>query len=227
MSRKGNSRHVKRLAASQYAGAKRKEAAYLAKPTPGRHTLEQNATLLSIIRDMLHIANTEKEAELPVRAGSFKVNGRIVKDIKYPIGYGDVIQILPLGKFYGIGINKQGKITVKEVKEAQGRTAKIIGKYVAKGKKIMLRLNDGTVVGFEKPANVNDSVRISLDNKIDGILKLQEGARCEVFKGAHAAETGTITGLTNGTAQISAKARIKSSSGTFETLVENIIVTGE
>ena len=47
MAEKGNSRYMKRLNAPEYFGIHRKEHAYVTKPNPGRHTLEQVRSALA------------------------------------------------------------------------------------------------------------------------------------------------------------------------------------
>ena len=227
MARHGNSRHIKRLAASGYSKPARKASAYLAKPNPGRHALDSSVALLVLVRDKFGIASNAAEARKIIGQGKVEVNGTKVTEPWYPVGFGDTITLADSGESYSIGIAKHGTIGVEKLegKKAWGRMLKVIGKYLAKGNSAMLRLYDGSVVRNEKGAGVNDTVVLS-GNTVDKVLKFEEGAQCLVISGAHAAERGSIAGIKKGNASSPATVAVQSGSGQFETLVENVMVVG-
>ncbi|MGC8547750.1 MAG: S4 domain-containing protein [Candidatus Micrarchaeia archaeon] len=225
MSNKGNSRHLKRLAASAYAGTHRKEAKYLLKPRPGRHSVEQSITLASLIRDKIAYAKTLKEAESVIKKGNIELNGKIVKDEKQAVGFGDLVHIVPTNEYFAIGVNRQGAISVSKASSDAKRIAKIVGKYVTKHKKIMLRLHDGTVVAAPDGAKVNDSVVLA-EGKVERLVKFEPGVQCVVYKGRHTGEIGKLKSIKPGTAQSKATVELEAKSGIIQTLAENIIAVG-
>ncbi|MEM3181390.1 MAG: S4 domain-containing protein [Candidatus Micrarchaeaceae archaeon] len=227
MSRKGNSRHIKRLAASKYMGIERKAAKYTIKPKPGRHSLAKSIALASLIRNKLHYASTMKEAVKVIKQGSIEVNGVSLKDAKQAIGYGDIIKIKPTEEYFKIEVNRQGAIKVEKSSTEPKRIAKILGKYVSKANTSMIRLHDGTVMRIPNGMKIstNDSVLIS-NNKIEQVLKLEQGASCVIYNGRHTGEKGTIKSITKGNALERAHVEIETDSGTVQTLLDNIIVTG-
>ncbi len=226
MARHGNSRHLNRLATSTYARVNRKTTKYLAKPSAGRHTLERSIALVVLLRDKLALASNAGEARKVIKSGSVEVNGRRVTDDRYPVGFGDVVKLVQTGEAYVIGVGKGGDIKLdKAAGKEQGRTIKIIGKYVSRGRKVMLRLYDGTTVPGDAAAKVNDSVLIE-GGKIKSVLKFESGAKLIVVKGAHASETGTLKEIKAGSATSVAAVMIESKGGTFETPVENVMVVG-
>jgi len=225
MSNKGNSRHLKRLAASRFMGVHRKEAKYAAKPTPGRHTLAHSTSLLSILRDKLFYASSGAEAKHIIKKGAITLNGRLVKNASIAVGYGDIIGILPTNEYYKVSVNKQGAVVLEKASSDAKRIGRIQDIYVVKGNKKMMRLHDGSVMPAIEGAKVNDSVVIG-NNKPESLLKFDSGATCFVYKGRHTSETGKIKEIIKGSARSGSKVRVANDRGTFETLVENVIVIG-
>ncbi len=225
MARHGNSRHLTRLASSMYARVSRKTTKYLAKPSAGRHSLERSIALVVLLRDKLSLAANAGEARRVIKSGGVEVNGRKVSDDKYPLGFGDVVKLVQTGESYAVGVGKHGDIKLEKAGKEHGRTLKVVGKYLASGKKVMLRLYDGSTVPGESSTRVNDSVVLE-GSKVKSVLKMSNGAKCIVIKGAHTSETGVIKELKAGGATSVAAAKIEGDGSTFETPVENIMVIG-
>lgn len=227
MARHGNSRHLKRLASSMYPRVSRKTAKYLAKPSPGRHNLERSVALYVILRDKFGFAANANEARKSIKGGNVQINGRAVKDDKYPVGFGDVITLVQSKEVYSVTIGRYGDIKLDRIegKEQHARTLKVIGKYLSRGSKIMLRLYDGSATPGAKEVKVNDSVVMS-SGKIKSVLKFEPGAKCLVVKGAHASETGVIKEIKSGSATNVAAVMIEGSGGSFETPADNVMVVG-
>ncbi len=226
MASKGNNRHVKRLAVGTYPGIARKTATYLIKPNPGRHDLRNSVALLALIRDKLDLASRAKEARGMINGGKIEVNGAVIMDEKYPVGFGDIVTLKPTGESYSVGVRKNGALTMDKVeKKAAERTLKVIGKYVVKGNRMMVRLFDGSAVESAKGVSVNDSVVLS-KGKISKAIKFEEGAKCLVIRGTHAAKSGKISEIVKGSALREATVRVDGADGKFETTVRNVMVVG-
>ena len=226
MANKGNTRHIKRLASSKYVNVSRKTSKYLAKLNPGRHSANDSIAITTVIREKIGAASNAAEARLILRNGLVQVNGKQVKEEKYPVGFNDVIVLKPDNATYRITVGRMGTFTIEKIKKAAPRELKVTGKYVNKGNKIMLRLHDGTIIPGNAEIKVNDTVIVK-EGKLDGHIRLEKGAQCLVVKGTHAPEKGTIEAVKEGTALRSPTVEIKGSSGAFETLLENIMATKE
>ena len=225
MASKGSSRHITRLAVGHYSKVSRKTAAYLAKPRAGRHSLGDSVALLVILRDKLAIAANSKEAKRIIVTGQIEVNGKRVVDEKYPVGFGDVITLRPTKEAYAIGIGKKGAISVEKAGKEAARTLKVVGKYAEKGNRIMIRLLDGTAMAAAKDVRVNDSVVLE-KGAIKKTLKFEQGAKCLVISGTHAAEAGTIKEITKGSAVRAQTVKVESGASEFETLADNVMIVG-
>jgi ribosomal protein S4E len=225
MSRKGNSRHINRFAASKYLKINRKVSQYVAKPDAGRYTLGNSMALITLLKEKLGVSTNSKEARYLIKGGNISVNGKTVRIERYPVGFGDIITIVPINKSYRIGVAKKGVISTEEHAKEKGRTMKVIGKYVGSKNTTMLRLYDGTVVKGKEGVKVNDSVVLD-GNAIKSIIKMQKGAKCYVIKGTHASESGIILDIISGTATRAPIVQVEGASK-FQTLLDNVMVTGE
>lgn len=226
MGNKGNNRHIKRIASDNYVHVERKVKKYVVKPDAGRHTGNSSIALITVLKEKLFLAKNSFEARRAIKSGEIQVNGKVVKQERYPLGFGDIIHVVPAKSEYIVTVAKYGHVDVKKMEhKTDAMPLKVIGKYIASGKKIMIRLHDGTTVPGSNDLKVNDSVTLE-NGKVSKHMKLEKGAKCLVVKGLHASESGTIKEIKPGTATRPATVEIEAGKGMTETLLENILVTG-
>ncbi len=226
MGSKGNNRHIKRLASPRYLHVEKKVNAYVIKPNAGRHTLDSSIALATVLKEKLGVASNTKEVKQILKSGNVEVNGKQVKDERYPLGFGDVLHFKPSNERYSVGVGGRGAVSIEKLEGMEPVHAfKVIGKYVAKGNKEMIRLYNGTVIPSAKGVSVNDSVYLK-EGRVQDVLKLQKGAHCLVIKGVHAAESGVISEIKLGTALRKATVAIEGGKGRTETLLDNVMVVG-
>jgi|GEM_PF-4086654 len=226
MARKGNSRHINTLSAPLYFGVHKKESKYIMKPNPGRFNLESSIPLALVIKK-LGIAKIMRNVRKIVKSGVVTVNNKKVLDLKYPIGFGDIIAIE--NNVYKIDVEKHGRVDIKKIEKPDydNMIYKVVHKYKAKKGEIMVRLHDGSITKADKNVKVNDSVIIDQSRKIKQILPLKENAKCYVTSGIHVSTEGIIKEIKEGSAKSRASVVIETPNNEkFETLVKNIIVMG-
>lgn len=225
MGNKGNNRHIKRLASASRLRVKRKEAVYLSKPKAGRHKRDDSVALGVILREQMEGIDTAKEANKALLEGSIEVNGKVIKEFKYPVGLEDYVHIKPSNEYFKLSIGAHGSLKAEKVKGYSSRIMKVIGKYIAPSNKLMIVLHSGETREGKNEIKVNDSILLK-DDKIEKVLKLEKGAECIVISGTHASETGRIKEIKQGTSTREALIEIESNSKNFETLLNNIMVIG-
>ncbi len=225
MSNKGNNRHIKRLASSRYMAIERKKNKYLINPDPGRFGGESCIAIATVLKEKLGVADNSRETRYMLRSGKVMVNGDVVKEEKYPVGLSDVISLKGSDEAYSIGIGKYGSIKIEKADGVAKKEVKVVGKYLSKGRKEMIRLYNGDVMGAGgKAVNINDSVVLE-GKKIVDVLKLDNGSKCVVIKGRHAPAKGTIRKIIKGTMLRASSVEIEPEHGEkFETVLENIMV---
>ncbi len=227
MAGKGNSRHMKSLTTSRYASIQRKaHGKYLMKPAAGRHHLQDCIPLALLLLKGSFVDKTE-DAKRSLRLGQVTVNGKTVREPKYPVGLGDVVDVIPAKRSLQLGINQRGQISIADSERGKHarRVCKIVGKYTTRKNVTMVRLHDGANLDVKAAVKVNDSVLLDSKNAIEKILPLKEGANCLIINGVHVGARGSIAELKGGHMHKSASAVINSEKGErIETLVKNLMV---
>ncbi|MAH49453.1 hypothetical protein CMI37_26760 [Candidatus Pacearchaeota archaeon] len=163
------------------------------------HSVKKGIPLLFVLRDILKIAKTRKEARHFVLAGDVKINNQVRKSEAFPVQVFDVINLEKAGKNYRLEIvNKKFELKEISEKEAGKKIIKISGKKILGKDKVQMNLEDGGNLVWGEKFSVGDSVVMNTrENKIDKILPLKEGASIEVISGKHAGEKGQLKKVLN------------------------------
>jgi len=210
VARMGGRRHLKALAAPAFWPILRKEHKWVVKPSPGPHPIDRCIPLLILVRDVLKYAKTGAEARKIIAEGHFKIDGRVRRNYKYPVGLMDVIELPKTGECYRvipvpIKVLDLVKITPEE---ARIKPCRIENKTTIKGGHIQLNLHDGrnVLVKVSDPRNpVEDvyetlgTVVISLeDNRIIDYIPPEKGVIAIVIGGKNVGRVGRIVDIIPG-----------------------------
>ncbi|MFX1533508.1 MAG: 30S ribosomal protein S4e [Promethearchaeota archaeon] len=152
MGNKGSSRHRKRLAAPIPYRIPRKHGVFTVNVSPGPHPLKRSVPLAIIVRDMLKKAETYKEARRIIKAGNVKVDHRIRKDPRFPVGIMDVLAFETIDEFYRmIPFKGKRQIRLKQAAQDEVKTklCRIEGKTSLKKNIVQLNLHDGRNIQLE------------------------------------------------------------------------------
>lgn len=186
---------LKRLLAPRFWQIPKKTFKWTVSPRPGPHKKFECIPLLIIVRDILKLAETGKEAKRIIKSGEILVDGKKRKDHAFPVGLMDVISIPKVKGFYRVLPFKNGlKLVEIPEEEANKKICRINGKTILKDKKIQLNLHDGRSLLVERDEyKTGDSILIELPSqKILEHLKLEEGNVGLVLKGKNAGKIGRI-----------------------------------
>jgi small subunit ribosomal protein S4e len=226
MATMGNSRHIKNLNAPRYLAVPRKEHKYVVKADAGRHSLGKS---LALILALKKTGLSERNADLNkiIKGGEVKVNGVQVREVRYPVGINDVIEIPSVKATYTLFINARGRVEIIDKLTDTSNVYKVIGKYKTQGGKIMIRFHDGRIMEGSKDIAVSDSVKFQT-GKSEKHIPMKVGAKCVVLEGEHVGTSGTIKEIKKGTKSIKPSLIIESKGPqgdeSFETLISNVMV---
>jgi small subunit ribosomal protein S4e len=241
MGKKGGKHHMKRQAAPSFWPIHRKEFTWSVRPKPGPHPVHHCLPLAIAVREVLGLAKTRKEAKKIISQGKILVDGKVVKDEKFPIGLMDVVSIPELKMNYRVVPSAKGLILhpIKE-DEAKFKMCRIDNKRTVGRGHIELNLHDGRnlIVDIEDPRKPEedvyrtlDTVKISIpEQEILEHLKLQKGMLAAFADGHNIGKYGTITAIEEQTGQ---KRRnflitINNEAGeTFQTILNYAFVVGD
>lgn len=197
MAKKGGSRHIKAIAAPKLWPIQRKSKIFVAKPTPGPHSLETSIPLLVLLRDILKEVKTIKEAKKVIKAKKVLVDGKAVIDEKRPVGLMDVVSLPSYGKCYRVTVDRKGRLKPIEIpkEEENLKIVKVVKKITTAKDRFGLTFHDGSYLelGSEFPVKVGDSILISLpDRKVVELLPFSVGSICFIFSGSSSGIVGKI-----------------------------------
>jgi small subunit ribosomal protein S4e len=162
----------------------------------GPHPRENSLPLLVILRDVLKLAETGKEAETVIRKGEIMVDSRKIKDPNYGVGIFDVVEIPSMKKSWR-AVPKKGLVFL-EIPESEKniKICKIIDKRILKGNRTQLNLNDGRNLITKESYSTNDSLIIGLPKQnIVEHIKFGKGSTAMVFGGRNSGMVSKIKDL--------------------------------
>jgi len=212
MGKKGGKGHLKREAAPGFWPIHRKEYMWTVKPTPGPHPIHQCIPLVIMVREVLGLAKTRKEAKKIVSQGKIFVDGRIIRDERFPVGLMDVVSIPEINKNYRVVPSEKGLILhpISE-DEVKFKICRIEDKKTLDKGNIELNLHDGRnlLVRVENPQKPDEDVyktfdilKISIpEQEILEHVKLEKGIMAAFADGNNIGKYGAVTTIEEQTGQ--------------------------
>ena len=219
--------HLKRLAAPRSWPLKRKANVWTTKQRPGSHSVEESVPAAVMLRDIIKICDTSREAKRIVANRDCLVDGKAIRSVKAPVGLMDVISIPAMDLYYRVVLSDKGKIAVVPISkdEAGWKLTLIENKTKVAGGKIQLNFHDGrNIVLDENKYKTGDVLRISVpDQKIEEAYELKAGATVLIFRGQHAGQVEVVSEYIVTQDASSNVVRFKDGS---ETVKSNVFVIG-
>ena len=189
--------HLKRLAAPRSWPLKRKVNIWTTKQRPGSHSVVESVPAAVMLRDIIKICDTSREAKRIVGNRDLLVDGKAVRSIKASIGLMDVVSIPAMDLYYRVVLSDKGKIAVVAITkdEASWKLSMIENKTKVAGGKIQLNFHDGrNIVLDANKYKTGDVLKISVpDQKIEDAFELKAGATVLIFRGKHAGQTAVVS----------------------------------
>ncbi|MCS7115442.1 MAG: 30S ribosomal protein S4e [Nitrososphaerota archaeon] len=203
MGKKGGSTVLKRKPAPRIWPIHRKEFVWVVRPTPGPHSLESCLPVTLILRDVLGVAKTRREAKIIAAQGKVYVDGKMRRNDKFPVGLMDVVSIVDIDKYFRILPSHKGLVLHPVSKEESSfKLCRIEGKTIVKNGYVQLNLHDGSnvLVKVADPKNPQediyntfDTLKISLpERQIVEHVKMKENAYAIITGGKNVGKYGKI-----------------------------------
>ena len=173
---------MKRVAAPKAWYLGKLKGVYAIRPTAGPHKLRECIPLSCLLQQRLKYALTRDESRRIVnnKEGLIKVDGKIRRNFRFPLGTMDVVSIEKTNEHFRILIDTKGRFQPHKIdaKEAGFKLCKVVKKTIGKNKVPYIVTHDGRTVRFPHPDIENgDSVKMNLATyQIDGVIKFVNGA---------------------------------------------------
>ena len=145
MGRKGSAAHLKRLASPKHWPVPRRVKKWSVRPKPGPHGIDESIPLLILVRDILGLALTGREARRIIAQKRILVDGKPRYDYKFTVGVMDVVSIPDMNLYLRLVPNPKRLIKPIEIpkEEADKKIVKVERKVTVKGGKLQVGTHDG------------------------------------------------------------------------------------
>ncbi|MFX0003341.1 MAG: 30S ribosomal protein S4e [Candidatus Hodarchaeota archaeon] len=239
MTRHGGQKVLKRLNTPAYLQIKRKHGTFFVNPSPGPHPRRFCLPLLHIVRDLLTIVDTHKEAKKIIGLGYFKIDGKVIRNKSYPVGLMDVISIDKMKKYYRVLPDSHHGLILHEISEEESnfKLCRINDKTTNKGGHIQLNLHDGRniLIKIQDPRNPKedkykrmDVLKISIpDQEIQKVLRFKENNMAIIMAGKNIGQVGKIFNILKRFGPKASTVSIQHNGEHTETLFDYTFIIGE
>jgi small subunit ribosomal protein S4e len=189
---------LKRRAAPRTWQIPRKGTKWVQRPGPGPHAQDRSIPLVLVLRDILHLVRSSREARILVRSGAVRVDGKVVADLERGLGLMDTLSLAsPLDAHYRVLHDRRAKLVLVPIPspEAGLKLGRVRFKHTVPTGKVEVTLHDGRnlLVAASTPYRVGDSVKIEVPSqKVVDHLKLAPGALAYVAGGSHVGQLARV-----------------------------------
>jgi len=176
---------------------------------------------------------TRKEAQKIVRdrEGMIKVDGKIRRDPRFPLGMMDVVTIEKTNENFRILLDTKGRFLPHRIDQNESgfKLCKVIRKRIGKAKVPHIVTHDGRTIRYPHPdVQINDSIMLNFaTGDISKIVKFQNNAIVMITGGNNIGRIGHLQSLEKhpGSFEI---AHVRDASGnSFATRLGNVMVIGD
>ncbi len=189
---------LKRRAAPRTWTIPRKGTKWVKRPGPGPHAQDQSVPIQIVLRDILGVARSAREARILARQGSVKVDGKVAKDLDRGVGLMDTLSLAdPLDAHYRVVKNTRGKLVLVKIPspEAGLKIGQVRFKHTVPSGRVEVTLHDGRnlLLPATTPYRVGDSLKIEVPTqKVVDHYKLAPGAIAFVAGGSHVGQLARV-----------------------------------
>ncbi len=221
-------KHMKRLPAPRSWAIARKTEFWVSKPSPGPHPVDRCVPLGLILRDMLHVCDTAREARHILNGRHVLIDGRPVTDPKFPVGLMDVLSLQDTKAHYRMLVDRRGRMHLQSVEapEAAWKLCRVENKTTVRGGKIQVNLHDGRNLLLTQDAHkTGTTLKLELPGqKVLGAFDLTEGSTALITGGKHVGELAHILAVQK---TRNPRANVVTFREGFSTDVDKVFVVGK
>ena len=224
------SKKLKRQMAPLFWGISRKNKRFAITVRPGSHSKAHSIPTAILLRDILKIVTTLREAKSTIYGGKVTIDGVKRKSLHHSIGLMDVVELENISDVYRF-VPKDSQI-LKPLKisetEKTKKLVKVISKTSIKSGKTQLGFHDGRSMISDIDVNVGDSCLLEIPKqKILEIIKLEQGCQVIVTLGINAGQIGTVKKIEEGTFSLPRRVLLELGERKIEISTEMIMVVGK
>lgn len=196
------SKKLKRQMAPMFWGISRKRPRFVTTVRPGPHGKNVSIPTQIFLRDMLKLVTTAREAHYAIYNGKVKVDGVTRKSIHHGIGLMDVVELDGISDAYRLVPGNGHILHPIKIKSSEKavKLVKVTSKSTIRSGKTQFGFHDGRTLISDAKINVGDSCLMQVpEQKINEIVKLEQGSKVLVTKGINAGQVAEVKEIKEGT----------------------------
>lgn len=208
----------------------KKKSKWALTTSAGPHSQEESVPLVIALRESLGLARNKREARDAISQGQIKVDGKVRRDPRYPVGFMDVLEIPKIGKSWRVLFDRKGYLDIREIEEDSNyKLAKVTGKTPFKGGKMQISLGDGrTMIGDFESVNVGDTIKFSIpEGELEEHIPRVEGSLAFITGGRNVGRKGNIKEIYESEGASPENFLIETEEGEFQSPEKYVLVIGE
>nr|AIF15170.1 ribosomal protein S4e (RP-S4e, RPS4) [uncultured marine thaumarchaeote KM3_69_H10] len=224
------SKKLKRQMAPLFWGINRKNKRFVITVRPGSHPKNRSIPTALLLRDVLNVVTTLREAKSVIYNGKVIVDGIIRKSLHHSIGLMDVVELQGVSDIYRlVPTHRHTLQPIKiETDEKSKKIVKVTSKTTIKGKKTQLGFHDGRTIIAENDVNVGDSCLIQIpEQKILDVIKLEKDSLVIVTRGINTGQVGHVNNINKATFTLSKRIDLTINKKKFEMPADLVIAVGK
>lgn len=196
------SKKLKRQMAPLFWGIPRKSGRFVVTTRPGPHKRDQAVPTAVLLRDMLGVVSTLREAKTAIYSGKVKIDGVVRKSLHHAIGLMDVVELDGVGDVYRLAPTRDRLLAPIKIdgSEKSKKLVRAVSKVTIRGGRTQIGFHDGRTIITDEKIGVGDTCLIEVPGqKILDVVRLEAGCTCLVTRGVNAGQTGRIDSFEEGT----------------------------
>ncbi|MGI0091120.1 MAG: 30S ribosomal protein S4e [Nitrososphaerales archaeon] len=228
MAKKSGSLKVKRTTVPAFWQITRKDKRFVVRTSPGPHPKTYSYPLLIVLRDIIGLAKTRREALSVLNEGKIRVDGRVVRSEGFPVGLMDVIDVPDIGKSYRM-VPTYGRLVPVEITQHEKdlKLCMVKSKKTLRGAKIGYGLHDGRMIFPEAEVDIKpgDACVIKVPTQeFQASFRLNKGGLALLIKGERSGEVATVEYVKQGTYSRGSIATIRFADGATSELTTSVLL---
>lgn len=189
----------------------------------GPHAMKNSLPLAVVVRDVLKLAATAKEARHIIKAAKVLVDGRPRRDVKYGLGPMDLLEIRDVGTWRAVP-GKKLCLVKTSGQDSKLKLCKITGKKNVRGGKLQIHFHDGRTMLSENKWSVGDTLLLEMpEQKVVNHFKFEPGAIVLLTKGNRAGTIARLSRIERNLGRVWVEAGNKE----FEAPMDSVFVIGK
>jgi small subunit ribosomal protein S4e len=185
-----------------------------------------------LLKNRLKLALNANEAKIIVKAkeGNIAIDGKVRKDVRYPVGFMDVLTILKTGAHYRVLYDVKGRFDLVKISanEAETKLCRVKERLMGPKNIPYIVTHDGRTIRFPNPQiKKGDTIKLNLkDHSISNVYKFENEALVMITGGNNIGRIGKINKIETHPSSYDIIYVTDSRNNVFNTRSSNVFVIG-